>query len=797
MSVSASNATENGGEASPLSADLIQSAASSQSTASIPLSRRSTDVPSAQSEALDGGSINSGIADAHTTPVDPLQRSATNLSAELQTDSTIVPLPREDSRWVNIDATTMLNRVDRLSRGLTKRYVEHYERSEFVLPEQDMFAEEYMLPLGFVCQGLRQAARDGIVKRGCADFIVTFLFAVLTLLVNPVSSIFEIHDGISQSLVHASINATGFQSKMTFNTVKSYTDLWMWVNHVLYPKVYHSAAYLGSYGQSNTFSIAKYNRLVTPIRFRQVRVKRDECSTLEENHMLARPCWPAYFPHSSLFSSAIDEVSVPNSTFHADGTSLLLGENEYLGTHYGTSGHVVDLELDPVLALAKLQGMVKQRWTDEYTQAVGIDMNTYNPNYNMATVFRFKVVRDIGGKLEPHVETCSYSPNRSSRSGVAALEYIWGSLFTIYVFVTAFLWCRQGICRSFRSMSCRLQLFSILWLGATIAFYVMHVLEDQSFFQSRHVTEFKDMYSVCHSFNVAGNFASLGMVMACFQLVRAFRAFESFSHIYELLARCARVVFPFLLNVLLGLILLSFSAMWLFGARVRGLHTWYHSLGVLAHSMATGKHSLFTYEGMKDANTSVAGIWMITWILLSSFIFFNMFVSCSSQAASIIRKKISLQQRYQTSFPTASFLTYLKSKVPCLWRDPDTIEPIHKLLHEVNVWNAHLCDVDAEKLQEIVDMLICEGQTLLRVQHLMPLFIQKDEKERYCRAAAWIKSLSTSLGVRMADTEHVASVPFEVKMLAQGFGKLEEEIYGLGHQLRRVLPNGAPKAPTI
>ena len=157
-----------------------------------------------------------------------------------------------------------------------------------------------------------------------------------------------------------------------------------------------------------------------------------------------------------------------------------------------------------------------------------------------------------------------------------------------------------------------------------------------------------------------------------------------------MLASSVKKVVPLVLVLVLGLVLFSFSAMWLFGARVHGLHTWYRALGVLSHSLAAGKHNLYLFEQMSDVSTSVAGVWMMVWILLSSFVFTNMFVSVLSSAMFAIRGQKPHEHKLAESCPAASFTTYLKAKVPRLWRDPDTQELIRILMVEVYVWK-HRC----------------------------------------------------------------------------------------------------------
>jgi len=664
--------------------------------------------------------------------------------------------------------------------------------------DDDLFKDEFLLPLGFVCQGVQQATRDDLVKRGCADFILTLLFVVLILLVNPVSSAFEIQDGISQSLARASIpigNVTGFRTKKDFHTIKSYDEFWSWANAVLYPEVYNNTASASGYGKSNAFSIARYNRLVTPIRFRQMRVKKDSCDAADRKHILSWPCW------SGTEVEELGPAAVPgfssNSTFHADGLSALLLDYEDLGTSLGSSGHVVDLELDPVLALSKLQGMAKERWTDEWTKAVAVDVNTYNANYDIATVVRFKVVRALGGQLTPNVETCSCSLNPTKDLSIKILGILWLLVFLLYTSVTVYWWCRKGLRQSFRIMRAWLQLFYIAWFFAIIVIWAMRGLLDSAPFRSRHPTQFQDMYTMCHSSNVAASLGALPVLLACLQLVRTLKVFPVFSNVCEVLAHAVSKILPFTLAIFVSLVMFGVSTMWLFGARVHGLHTWYHAFGILFHSLTSGTHNLYVFAQMSDVNSSLAGLWMIAWVLLSTLVVINMFVALMTSSIFTITKRMPHEQMLEVAFPPASFLTYLKSKAPRLWKDPDIVEVVRKLMHEVRVWKAHLKYINIDTLQSVTTTLVAQGKTALMVKDVMKLFPHPVEEESYKRAAGWMQSLSVSLGVKMQDELETRTTALEVNLLTQGFCKLEEEIYGLGHQLRRVIPNGAPKARVV
>lgn len=672
---------------------------------------------------------------------------------------------------------------------------EEYEKIE-------LFGDEYQLPLGFVCQGLVHATRDDFVKRSCFDFLLTALFVAMVTLANPVASVFEVHDAISRALVRAETIAPGnaTRTKRDFYSIKNQGEFWMWATDILYPTVYGTAS------SSKGFTVARYNQLISPIRFRQVKLKNGGCGFPESNHGLARPCWSSFeWPNFGTLSNfggiEVDDspIGSTNSSAWVEGMPTLLGEQEDFTTSYGTSGHIVDLDLDPVTAMSKLENMKRSRWTSEATQIVAVEMNTYNANYDLTTVFRFVITQSTGGKLLPRVDTCScrLKPYPDAASAVGSAEAVWAFLFLIYTFMRTYWWCQNGIRRSFQKTYSWIQLLNIVWLSGFIALWLQHGTADHTMFQSRHAAVFHDLYSTCHIFNVAANFASLTMVLASIQLATSLKVYPGFLTVYRVLGHSVSMVVPYVFVIACGTFTFALSAMWMFGERIEGLHTWYHAIGLLSHSLAVGKQTLYVYDQMVEGSAAAAGIWMVLFILVVAFIWLNMIVSLVTSSMQIVSRQRPLEENLMRSFPVASFKTYLMGKVPWLWRDPDTMEPVKRLLLEEAAWREHLKYIDVEKLQDLVGKLVPEGKRVLQLADIMTLFLDEDEERSYRTAATWAISISRTLGVSMEDPQQKRSLLFEADLLTQGVSSLEEEVYGLGLQLRRTFPKEAPRAKMV
>merc|ERR1719162_1521292 len=87
------------------------------------------------------------------------------MAMEEASDGDDVPVERTKSTWTRAK--------DKEGRA---RPIIVFDPKQESWQDEDLFKDEFLLPLGFVCQGVQQATRDDLVKRGCADFILTLLF---------------------------------------------------------------------------------------------------------------------------------------------------------------------------------------------------------------------------------------------------------------------------------------------------------------------------------------------------------------------------------------------------------------------------------------------------------------------------------------------------------------------------------------------------------------------------------------------------------------------------------------------
>jgi hypothetical protein len=526
------------------------------------------------------------------------------------------------------------------------------------------------LPVGGLINAYKKAQRDPMVKQCILYMIFIMNFCIVMTLVRPVHTTFEIQNAIYSQLATETISPKTIHFEKTFYDIANWGDYWLWVTTVLQGTAYHCCypsgkSFLATYGNMNDRRIAQYNRLMTPIRFRQVRTKLNEgCSTPKQNHEMSRPCWGDYGP-----KTVDDDSSVWTEGEHAKST-YMTGLSDFVGDEddgfkYGYEGHVVDLPLDKTKAAEKIEWMISERWTDEATRAISIDVNTYNPNFDMATVMRFKIDIVGGGMFFPKVETlsCRLNPYSTSTDYVRLLAEVIFSGMTVY-----YLWIEMT---ELRASGVR-EYFSSFWnlveLGNLSVFIVImykwtqYVGYDKTPFRRREWTEFHDLYTPAALFNYSAMLGSANVVWAFLKVFKYLQLNSRFLLIWDVLGHSMIYILPFCVIIILIVFAFCFSGVWLFGQRIEQFHTWSLAQSYLLRSCIDG----FDYEPMKDAQPSAAPLWAFGWTFMSTLILLNMFIAILSDSYIFVRERTQKQDKIEADFPMPSWGMFFRSKLFCI-----------------------------------------------------------------------------------------------------------------------------------
>jgi len=472
---------------------------------------------------------------------------------------------------------------------------------------------------------------------------------------------------------------------------------------------------------------------------------------------------------------------------------------------FAADGHVVDLQLDAQGAREKLQDMIQGRWTDESTRALAVDINTYNPTYDMATVFRFQIERDVGGRVWAMVSAHSCALDLYDRPVRSVLEGLWILAFLFYVVDAAMTWCRQGTRAYLGSGWGRADIISLLSFLAVIVCWLDYRMRDTSAFKLQHRDEFKDLYTVCSSSNNQTGFAAFAVVLAFVHVLKFFRVYSPFLMIWQVFVKSLRLLQCFAVVMMLGIFAFLLSGNWLFGTRVYAFCTWPSTLGFLVQSMIAGFVTMQNGETqkvnlqMEEAKEGVARLWTMVWVLVSELIIFNMFVAILVSSFGSVSNRTKHCQHLEKQYPVRPWGFFFKSKCICIVRDPDAREPIHDMVRQVKAWGGCFKKVDRGKLEAVALDAAARGATDFEAKDAMQLFPHSNETESLRRAAAWMRELSKLTGQKV---HHAASPPSsadEIKKLMERLASLEEEAMGLTLQVKGVLTQGShdPSAMAI
>lgn len=663
------------------------------------------------------------------------------------------------------------------------------------------FQEEVVLPIGGVLQGFKKGQRDPNLQECFLYLFFLAMFLSVTTMVRPVHEIFTIQDALYGELAGDPI-APDVNFEKTFTDIATHDEFWAWATNVLYDKAFQCCYYNDdpvsrAYGETNDMAIAKFNRLITPIRFRQVRVKQDECNTPESAHELSRPCWPAYKKSVRDQLNVFVKSALMPSSYSTFLEGLSTHDGEYNdGGNYGKDAHVVDLDLDTGVAFEKVKGMVRERWTDHATRAVAVDVNTYNPNIDIATAFRFQIDIVQGGQIIPHVEakSCRLSPyNRFEDKCRAVLECFFILLLCYYIFKEVVVIIGQP-CRYFYSLKSLIDLANLVFFVLMVARWADYLMRDKSPFRVRSTVEFHDLHTLCSVYNSTADFAAFCVVCSSFRVFKYLHFSSRCLLIWDALVMSAKAVFPFVGVIILVFSGFAWSGQWLFGARVYDFHTWTMTMTFLFRSLVDGPKvqrkgvEIDVYGPMKSANPSGAPVWMAVWTVLSMFVLLNVFIAILVNAFMTVSDRYRNQIRVEEAHQPESWGLYLRSKFPCFTRDPDMREHLDEVRAEEKAWRRCLRLVDKDHLWNILMEQCSKNIFDLEVRDVMRLFPDEDEYASYTHAVAWMKELSASTRLPLRRTEEEATTMWEIGALTEHVAKLEEEVVGLISQLDKVAP---------
>jgi len=441
--------------------------------------------------------------------------------------------------------------------------------------------------------------------------------------------------------------------------------------------------------------------------------------------------------------------------------------------------------------------MISHRWTDEWTRAVSVDINVYNPNYDMATAVRFSVERLLGGQLVPHADACS-CPLRpySGASGIirAFFEGLFLIMYLVYLVVMVRRWWLRGYVACFGDFRTYVDFVYMLCFIISLVPWIIYLTNDLGVFRERHPTTFQDLYSVCSTLQYASNYAAFAVVWAFVHILTYVGRHPRLEFFRLVFIQSVNLVLSFILILILGLVAFTFSSLWLFGSRLYQLHTWWQAFGTLTQGLAVGferrhgKESLMFYQQIRDVSPIMGNLWILAWVFMLVLIIVQFAITVAVDKVSAAKRQAASLERVWEEYPLPSLSTVFWSKFQFCIKDPDALEPIVKFRKPLLMWKRLLSGLDWELLQDILFAVNSKGEDMLQVEDAMKLFPCRDEAERYRRATSWMKNVMEALKATKPQAVERDSTALEVQLLTHKLNRLEEEAFGLSLQLSRLLP---------
>lgn len=644
----------------------------------------------------------------------------------------------------------------------------------------------HKLPLGGVLHGYKYAHRDPHVRDCLLYVIFVTLFCVVTIMVRPVHTLFMIHDSILSELAFEAIEPEANNFLKTYYDIANYGDFWAWTDTVLYEKAYECCysndqpKYLRT--DNNAYSIAMFNRIMTPIRFRQIRMKKDTCisktmgvvdSVRLDN--FSDPCWGAWDPEIQETRN-IWENSKGESEYTAyfDGQSPLYGDVDD-GEDYGSTGHVVDLDLDSRLAATRLQKLKEERWTDEYSRAVSVEVNTYNPNYDIATATRFIIDISQGGRFSMRVDqqSCRLNPYLHIMDYVRGIFEITFCFMLVYYIRVEMLEMQElGLRRYLHSFWNWVEIFNYILYLYILYTWIQYNRMDRTIFQRRSTSDFQDLYTVASTYMVTANTAALNVIWSFIKIFKYLRLDNSFLKLWDVLAHSTTTILPFLIVICLIFLAFAFSGVWLFGHKMYDMHTLGLAFAYLFRSCIEG----FDYELLKDASPATAPYWATAWTFMSSFILLNMFIAILSDSYTYISERTELQNTLEKAFPMPSWKAYFEG-VCCLRpTDLQKEEELEELKRRARELKELFGTLDEDALMDHTYNLIGRREKHLEVWDLARFIQGTDDLTTLKAACTWMESFSRIANIPMGEIDPKEKSLMDIQDLSNDVAGIDTSI---------------------
>lgn len=510
---------------------------------------------------------------------------------------------------------------------------------------------------------IKQGEADGESEMSLSEVCRFIIFSVLfvAIILNQISTekCYHISAGISQAL-----------SSCDPSEVTSAKDVISWIGESFLPAVSGSEIYPGWSAEAEDYlRVNLMNRIITPLRFVQKRMKTTE-NTNSRTKSLVKRKWVANYLEPYKSNSDEDRSEFRPAHIYEDGKNIS-DINLYLTEKYkmykydssigvdSSGGFTYEVLINDTTKVDEAILFFKDTpWIDNVTAIIYVDFVTYNSHYAMLTYVNYLFTFQSSGIVEGKFEIRSthfdkYTANDTVRIIFEALYLL---LLLFYTIIEI-----QEIKMDVLSESIRLQgeseqikcikivmflkglqkhlsdlwnvldiasiLLSYIGLGLWVDISNNKIMQKDSLVYDPELTD--DVLNIIFTSKIYVKINSVNLLLIFFRLLKYLGKFERIRLLHQTFVTAKTEIFYFFI-LLIG-IFLSFV---IFGhVAFGGIHEQFSSLGLaFASCLIILFTNMDTINELLDLNFNMTALFIVLFTLFINFILANMFIAIINNA---------------------------------------------------------------------------------------------------------------------------------------------------------------------
>jgi hypothetical protein len=596
---------------------------------------------------------------------------------------------------------------------------------------------EYRISAEKLLHAIKKHKKNTLYSKLIIYIIFLFLFCTINLQVINVHTSFQQTEIIKDSLVMEefplSINTKdntieGPAIYKNMYDIMNYQELFEWIEGPVLSTIYEDTDYRGEI-KNNKFLVNMYNKVIGGVQIRQAKVKKNSCKKRPKITLTGMYCAGEY----NQDNEETKDIIINNSTYkYYTNMSACWGKLGY-GKIYGTSGYQIILPLNKTKAYQIFETAKKDKWIDEFTRMVSININFYNPNTNIITVFRSVFDISETGKIDTIISMYSmaytiYPPGERGLLISMQVSYILILFYYIYDEII-----------DIREAASMKQYFSDSWNILECGNIILHFMTIISFsvwiITYHHIDKNNRIM-------VSGKFIDLyhlSQIYYSISVISAFNIFLGFIKIFKYLQLNSK--FNQLWNTIKFALWDMISMFFIFFLVICGFatmgHLIYGSNCVSYHNFTSSMSSLlriligeFDYKVLLEINPYFTPFFFISYVFIILVVSMNMFIAVISeyydQVKHIERMEYNKQSNnYIISFHNKFKLNLCKKNIK---EHLDEIEMQDKKKRRKSVFDYFSSIKNARKKQEEIE----ENRILIqyKISHIFDLINSNLQKKK-------------------------------------------------------------------